>query len=111
MVSIVNLPERRQIGIDRLKALVQHLPLRNRPRMLQLLANLAANQLERILPVLTLAVFDWGSDRIRRNCRCLRVIRVFNLLFDRFTFPSSGHIKTGLLSFTKCRLEEERCPA
>lgn len=92
------IPDSFEIGLDRAETLLQHLPLRDRPGILELLADLALDKSQALEPVAMLRIL------VRRLHWCLllgcpqrgRSTGLLDLLFDGFAFPTSRHF--GLLS-------------
>lgn len=91
------IPDSFEIGLDRTETLLQHLPLRDGPGVLELFANLALDKSQALNPVAMLRILvrrlDWyvhlGPPQRRLS------LGFFDLLFDGFAFPTSRHF--GLL--------------
>jgi hypothetical protein len=93
----VAIPDGFEVGLDRTEALLQHLALRDGPGVLELLPHLAPDEGQALYPVSMLRILVrrlcWrllpGSSH--RASQCGLCTGLFDLLFDGFAFPTSGH--------------------
>jgi len=92
------IPDSFEVGLDGAETLLQHLPLRDSPGVLELFADLALDKSQALSSMAMLWILvrrlDWYLH-LGRPQRGLST-GLFDLLFDGFAFPTSRHF--GLLS-------------